>query len=105
MSGPRIEVDTPESFAARARWTLETLLSACASPTAEAVRYGQSGGLEASEQAWRYFETAGAAPPLLGEGGMVDYGDHEESAPALSGTTTIIDGTTITATSVDGSGL
>jgi hypothetical protein len=53
VSGPRIEVDVPESFGARARWTLETLLSACASPTAEAVRYGQSGGLEASEQAWR----------------------------------------------------
>ena len=85
MSGPRIEVDAPESFAARARWTLETLLSACASPTAEAVRYGQSGGLEASEQAWRYFETAAAAPPLLGEGGMVDFGDggHDLVASAF----------------------
>jgi hypothetical protein len=75
VNGPRLEVDAPESFAARARWTLETLLSACAAPAAEAVRYGQSGGLEASEEAWRYFEAGATAPPRLGEGGMVDFGD------------------------------
>jgi peptidoglycan/xylan/chitin deacetylase (PgdA/CDA1 family) len=85
VSGPRLEVDAPESFTARARWTLETLLSACASPAAEAVRYGHSGGLEASEQAWRYFESGSADAPLLGEGGMVDFGDggHDLVASAF----------------------
>jgi hypothetical protein len=84
VSGPRLEVDAPESFAARARWTLETLLGACAAPGIEAVRYG-GGGLETSERAWRYFESGTAAPPLLGEGGMIDFGDggHDLVASAF----------------------
>jgi hypothetical protein len=81
VSGPRLEVDAPGSFAAKARWTLETLLSACAAPAVESVRYG-GGGLEASEQAWRYFESGSAAPPTLAEGGMIDFGDGERDLVA-----------------------
>ena len=84
MSAPRIEVDAPAGFAAKARWTLETLLSACAAPAAETVRYGGA-GLEASEQAWRYFESGASAAPMLGEGGMVDFGEggHDLVASAF----------------------
>lgn len=75
MTAARIEVDAPESFARKARFTLETLLGACAAPAAETVRYGGSGGLVASERAWRYFESGERTPPRLGDGGMVDFGD------------------------------
>ena len=75
MSGPRLQIDAPASFAGKARYTLETLLEACAAPTAETVRYGGSGGLVASEQAWRYFEAGERTPPRLGDGGMIDFGD------------------------------
>jgi hypothetical protein len=75
VSGPRLEVDAPESFAGKARYTLETLLGACAAPAAETVRYGGGGGLVASEQAWRYFEAGERTPPPLGEDGMIDFGD------------------------------
>jgi len=74
VSGPRIEVDAPDAFAAKARWTLETLLSACAAPGVEAVRYGTA-GLEASERAWEYFASGDARPPLLRPDGMLDFGD------------------------------
>ena len=49
MTAPRLELEVPEGFAAEARWTLETLLGVCAAPSADAVRYGGSGGLEVSE--------------------------------------------------------
>src|SRR6185437_11590568 len=45
VTAPRLDLDVPEGFAAEARWTLETLLGACAAPTAEVVRYGGAGGL------------------------------------------------------------
>jgi uncharacterized protein DUF7033 len=75
VSAPRLEVDAPESFAGKARYTLETLLGACAAPSAETVRYGGGGGLVASERAWRYFESGGRPPSVLGDGGMIDFGD------------------------------
>jgi hypothetical protein len=75
VTAPRIEVDAPASFAAKARYTIETLLGACAAPAAEAVRYGGSGGLTASERAWRYFEAGETAPPRPGDGGLLDFGD------------------------------
>jgi serine/threonine-protein kinase len=37
--------------------------------------------------------------------GMIDFGDHEESAPPLQGTTANLGGTTATANRLDGSGL
>ena len=74
MSAPPLEIDAPASFAAKARYTLETLLAACAAPTAAVVRYGDT-GLTASEQAWRYFEAGDHAPPRLLDGGMLDFGD------------------------------
>jgi hypothetical protein len=75
VSAPRLEIDAPASFAAKARYTLATLLGACAAPTADTVRYGGDGGLAASEQAWRYFESGDHAPPRLLDGGMLDFGD------------------------------
>ncbi len=74
MSAPRLEVDAPASFAAKARYTLETLLGACAAPTVPVVRYG-GGGLDASEHAWRYFEPGEHPPPRLLDDGMLDFGD------------------------------
>jgi hypothetical protein len=75
VTAARVEIDAPEAFAPRARWTIETLLGACAAPAAEAVRYGAAGGLPASERAWRWFEDDAAAPPRLLDGGMLDFGD------------------------------
>ncbi|HEY3766289.1 MAG TPA: polysaccharide deacetylase family protein [Gaiellales bacterium] len=75
MSAPRIDIDVPAGFAPRARWTIETLLGACADPAAEAVRYGGAGGLAVSERAWSYFESGERTPPLLAYGGMLDFGD------------------------------
>ncbi|HEX3330518.1 MAG TPA: polysaccharide deacetylase family protein [Gaiellales bacterium] len=75
MTGPRLELDVPEGFAAEARWTLETLLGACAAPTAEAVRYGASGGLDVSERAWELFAAGEAFAPALGDDGLLDFGD------------------------------
>jgi hypothetical protein len=37
--------------------------------------------------------------------GMVDYGDHEEAAPPLTGTSANIGGTPVTAVQLDGTGL
>ncbi len=75
MSGPRLDLDVPEGFAAEARWTLETLLGACAGPTAESVRYGGSGGLDVSERAWELFAAGGAVTPEPAGDGMLDFGD------------------------------
>ena len=75
MTGPRLELDVPEGFAAEARWTLETLLGACAAPSAEAVRYGGSGGLGVSERAWQLFADGGAVTPTPAGEGMLDFGD------------------------------
>jgi hypothetical protein len=75
VSAPRLEVEAPVSFAAKARYTLETLLGACAAPAAGVVRYGGDGGLTASERAWRYFESDDNAPPRPLDGGMLDFGD------------------------------
>ncbi len=75
MTGPRLDLDVPEGFAAEARWTLETLLGACAAPTAESVRYGGSGGLAVSERAWELFAAGGAVTPRPAGEGMLDFGD------------------------------
>jgi Family of unknown function (DUF7033) len=75
VTAPRVEVDAPGAFAPRARWTIETLLGACAAPAAEVVRYGGSGGLVASERAWRWFEDGGSSSPRPLDGGMLDFGD------------------------------
>jgi hypothetical protein len=75
VTGPRLELDVPEGFAAEARWTLETLLGACASPGVEAVRYGGSGGLDVSERAWQLFAAGAAFTPVLADDGMLDFGD------------------------------
>ena len=75
MTGPLLELDVPEGFAAEARWTLETLLGACAAPSAETVRYGGSGGLDVSERAWGLFTAAEPFTPALGDDGMLDFGD------------------------------
>jgi peptidoglycan/xylan/chitin deacetylase (PgdA/CDA1 family) len=72
---PRLELDVPEGFAAAARWTLETLLRACAEPSVDVVRYGGSGGLEVSERAWELFAAGEAFTPGLVDGGMLDFGD------------------------------
>lgn len=75
MTPPRVEVDVPAAAVPRARWTIETLLGACAAPAAEVVRYGGAGGLRASETAWRWFEAGGPEPPRPLDGGMLDFGD------------------------------
>jgi len=75
VTGPLLELDVPEGFAAEARWTLETLLGACAAPSAETVRYGGSGGLDVSERAWGLFTAAEPFTPALGDDGMLDFGD------------------------------
>ena len=75
MTAPRLELDVPEGFAAEARWTLETLLGACAAPAAEAVRYGGAGGLGASERAWELFAAGEPFTPVLAGDGMLDFGD------------------------------
>jgi peptidoglycan/xylan/chitin deacetylase (PgdA/CDA1 family) len=75
VTGAPLEVDVPDGFAAEARWTLETLLGACASPSGEAVRYGGSGGLEVSERAWELFAAGDAFTPALADDGTLDFGD------------------------------
>jgi hypothetical protein len=75
VTAPRLELDVPEGFAAEARWTLETLLRACAAPAAEAVGYGGAGGLEVSERAWELFAAGGAVTPTPAGDGMLDFGD------------------------------
>jgi len=75
VTAPRLELDVPEGFAAEARWTLETLLGACAAPAAEAVRYGGAGGLGASERAWELFAAGEPFTPVLAGDGMLDFGD------------------------------
>jgi peptidoglycan/xylan/chitin deacetylase (PgdA/CDA1 family) len=75
VTRPRLDLDVPEGFAAEARWTLETLLGACAAPSAEAVRYGGANGLEVSERAWDLFAARAAFAPALRDDGMLDFGD------------------------------
>lgn len=75
MTGPRLELDVPEGFAAESRWTLETLLGACAAPTATTVRYGGSGGLDVSERAWQLLAAGEPFTPIPGGDGMLDFGD------------------------------
>jgi hypothetical protein len=75
VTAARVEIDAPEGVAPRARWAIETLLGACAAPPAGVVRYGGSGGLAASERAWRWFDAGGAESPRLLDGGMLDFGD------------------------------
>ena len=65
---------------AKARWALDTLRSACAASTA-AVEY-PSQALPASEAAWAYFEDGAHAPPVLLEGGLLDFGDGVEDVVA-----------------------
>jgi peptidoglycan/xylan/chitin deacetylase (PgdA/CDA1 family) len=75
VTGPRVELDVAEGFAAEARWTLETLLHACAAPAADVVRYGGAGGLEVSELAWQRFATGEAFTPEPADDGLLDFGD------------------------------
>jgi peptidoglycan/xylan/chitin deacetylase (PgdA/CDA1 family) len=85
VTRPVLELDVPEGFAAEARWTLETLLGACAAPSAEPVRYGPSGGLELSERAWQLFASGEAFTPTSAGDGMLDFGDgaHDLVASAF----------------------
>jgi peptidoglycan/xylan/chitin deacetylase (PgdA/CDA1 family) len=82
VTAPRLELDVPEGFAAEARWTLETLLGACAAPTAEVVRYGGAGGLGVSERAWQLFAAGEPFAPGLGDDGMLDFGDGADDPVA-----------------------
>jgi hypothetical protein len=75
VTGPRLDLDVPEGFAAEARWTIETLLHACAAPQAEVVRYGGAGGLEVSERAWGLFAADEAFTPAPADDGLLDFGD------------------------------
>jgi peptidoglycan/xylan/chitin deacetylase (PgdA/CDA1 family) len=75
VTRPRLELDVPEGFGAEARWTLETLLGACAAPAAESVRYGGTGGLEVSERAWELFAAGARFTPALRGDGTLDFGD------------------------------
>jgi len=82
VTAPRLELDVPEGFAAEARWTLETLLGACAAPTAEVVRYGGAGGLGVSERAWQLCAAGEPFAPGLGDDGMLDFGDGADDPVA-----------------------
>ena len=64
----------------KAAWAIETLCSACAAPAAD-IEY-PSPSLPASEAAWAYFERCEQAPPMLREGGMLDFGDGVEDVVA-----------------------
>jgi hypothetical protein len=68
-----VSVDVPAAFENKARWSIETLLSACGPPVA-AVSY-PSPALPASELAWRYFEAGDASQPAIGGDGLLDFGD------------------------------
>jgi peptidoglycan/xylan/chitin deacetylase (PgdA/CDA1 family) len=85
VNGPRLELDVPAGFAAEARWTLETLLGACAAPTVDAVRYGGAGGLDVSERAWQLFAAGEPFTPAPGDDGVLDFGDgsHDLVASAF----------------------
>jgi hypothetical protein len=65
-------VDAPAHVAAKARYALETLLSACAERPAS-VAY-PSPSLPASEAAWEHFRGAGAARPALRADGALNFG-------------------------------
>jgi hypothetical protein len=68
---------------ARAAWVLETLASACAPPKEGAAEIAYpSSGLPGSEAAWEYFDRGEAAPPVLQEGGLLDFGDGVEDLVA-----------------------
>jgi len=58
---------------AKAAWAIETLRSACAPPRVE-VEYPSS-ALPGSEAAWAYFDRGDHAPPVLGDDGLLDFGD------------------------------
>ncbi len=80
MTPAEIRVDAPPAFAAKARWAIETLLSACGSP-GDPVTY-PSAALPGSELAWRAFAAGDPAPPALLAGGMLDFGDGVEDVVA-----------------------
>src|SRR4029079_2967004 len=68
---------------AGAAWVVETLASACAAPKqgAAEITYPSS-GLPGSEAAWEYFDRGDAEPPVLQEGGLLDFGDGVEDVVA-----------------------
>ena len=66
----------------RAAWVVETLASACAPPKQRAEITYPSSGLPGSEAAWEYFDRGEAAPPVLQEGGLLDFGDGVEDVVA-----------------------
>jgi hypothetical protein len=62
---------------------VETLASACAPPKEGAAEIAYpSTGLPGSEAAWEYFDRGEAAPPVLQEGGLLDFGDGVEDVVA-----------------------
>jgi hypothetical protein len=79
VSGPPVEVDVPAGFQAKARWAIETLLDG--GGPAAAVRYPSS-ALPGSERAWAYFDAGESAVPVLGEDGLLDFGDGVEDSVA-----------------------
>ena len=68
---------------ARAAWVVETLASACAPPKEGVAEIAYpSSALPGSEAAWEYFDRGEAAPPVLQEGGLLDFGDGVEDVVA-----------------------
>jgi hypothetical protein len=68
-----VDVSAAGAFAPRAAYAAATLLGACAGEPRDLV-YG-SDALPASEAAWAYFAAGSDAPPRLGDGGLLDFGD------------------------------
>jgi hypothetical protein len=67
-----IRLSCPDAFAPRARWTIETLLAACAATGP--VTY-PSAALPGSETAWAYFADGSEARPAPRPDGTLDFGD------------------------------
>lgn len=75
-----VDVEVPASFATKAAWTIETLLSTCASPAPDVAYPGPA--LPGSEHAWRLFESGLSRRPAAAAGGMLDFGDGVEDVVA-----------------------
>ncbi len=77
-----IDVTAPPSFAAKARWVIQSFLDASAADaSAEPVRYPSS-ALAGSEAAVTWFAEAGGRPPASAGDGLIDFGDGVEDIVA-----------------------
>ena len=77
-----IDVTAPPSFAAKARWVIQSFLDASAADaSAEPVRYPSS-ALAGSEAAVAWFAEAGGRPPASASDGLIDFGDGVEDIVA-----------------------